>query len=101
MVARPRAQATPPTIALLTMFLNTLSVPDTAHGATIVHTPIAAATQPSPWVRSRTEPNPMARTARAIPVTRLLTRSAGAVFWNPTTHGEIARYRPVSRHSPS
>src|SRR5882757_3731566 len=100
MVNRPSRQATPPTITLLTMFLPTSALPDTTHGATIVHAPIAVATQPRPWVRSSTDPKPMPRTASARPVTRLLTLRLVKLS-KPTTQGEIARYRPASRHSPS
>jgi hypothetical protein len=47
-VTRPSSTATPPVMTLLRTTLVVSGAPETAHGAMIVQTPIAAATQPMP-----------------------------------------------------
>lgn len=53
-----------------------------------------------PWVRPYAEANPSASSANATPTIRSFAVSV-ANRWNPTTHGETARYSPVRTVSPS
>ena len=85
------------------MLLQSIAVlvttPLTKNGVMINQTPSNGVTQAMPWVRSYAAAKVSASTAAAMPTMRLL---AARVDWpsNPTTHGEMAAYRPARKVSP-